>query len=284
MKIWRSLCVTFLAVIILCSAFICTYAEEKATICGVSASVGSTVTYTFSVSDSQQKIAGAHLEFYYDRDCLTLESVTDHMKNSTINEDTYQTGRILIVNALVNGSSGLNCSSKKDLVSISFIVNAAMESDITYYIPYLYDADLENLNEYTFSADISIDDEVIFEGQTPVLEDVSLRDDVTDVGDFVNTPNGKPESEPVPQKPSYDDTQNRTTAPESGHEFTTLTEETEPLDDKDKDRDEDKDEDKDDEAIFSGNIILIVLLSALVVLLLVGISILAVYIIRKNKK
>ncbi len=307
MKIFRSLCVSILALVLISSSFICAYAVEKATICGTSVPVGSTVTYSFCVSDAQQKIMGAHLEFYYDRDCLTLESVTDNMKNSTVNEDVNQTGRIIVINSLINGGSGLNCSSKKKLVSITFTVDAPLTSDITYYIPYLYDANLENLNEYTFSADILVDDEVVLEGQTPVLEDVSLRDDVTDVGDFENTTSGKPNSASVPSKPHFgdtlytntepdsDDTQAKTTEPNSEQvtstttEVTelpseTVTEETDAGKEKNEETNRDKDSDEEkDESGFSGSTLLIVFLSLLVVILVVGCVILTVYIIRKNK-
>ncbi|MBQ9743453.1 MAG: hypothetical protein IJV88_07360 [Ruminococcus sp.] len=193
----KKILVTALCLLMLCLSLVTASADEAAMVNGFSAPVGSTVTYTLNISDASQKIAGAHLEFYYDRDYLTLQSVTaDNMANSTINNDVNQTGRILVINSLVNGTSGLACTEKTALVTLTFEVAAKGDTNITYYVPYLYDIDMVNLYEYTFTTDLTIDGVVATADEAPILEDVSKRDDVTDKGDFANNPQGTGSGEP----------------------------------------------------------------------------------------
>lgn len=203
-KISKIVLVTILAVMLMCVSLVSAFAAGTLTVNGNEAPVGGTVTYSFNIADAHQKIAGIHMVIFFDQDCLALESVdAENLDGSTINDNQSGNGQIIIVNSLINGASGLACSDKTELVSVTFKVLAEGETDITYYIPYLYDIDLVNIYDYTLTCDIAVDGDVVAPDKTPELHDVSSLDGF-DAGDFENSPEGtgsgvKPVVTQVPQ-------------------------------------------------------------------------------------
>lgn len=158
------------------------------------APVGSTVEYTISIADCVQKITGIHIEVYFDQTKLEIVEVnTDNLTGgTTVNDNQKNDGTIRVVNGMVNGEDGLECKEKTDLVKVTFKVIAEGDSQIKYYIPYLYDYDMINLYEYTLSQTISVDGTVVSENEPPVLADDSDLEKVDsfDKGDFMNYPEG----------------------------------------------------------------------------------------------
>lgn len=205
-KFSKILIVTLISVLILCASIIPAFADEVSTVNGQQAPVGSTVTYTFKIADAHQKIAGIHMVIFFDQEHLTLESVNaDNLSGSTINDNLAGNGQIVIVNSLVNGSSGLKCEDTTELVTATFKVAASGESNVEYYIPYLYDFDMVNIYDYTLTSDLAVDGEVVIEEQTPILADVSTLDGF-DAGDFANNEEGTGSGEKpvVTQAPAVD--------------------------------------------------------------------------------
>lgn len=161
---------------------------------GKDAAVGSTVEYTISIADCVQNITGIHLEIFFDQTTLKLKDINaDALGDSTtINDNQNGDGKVSFVNGLINGTTGLECKEKTDLVKVTFEVIAEGDSEIKYYIPYLYDYDMVNLYKYTLSQTITVNGEVVAENIPPVLagdEDFANVDNF-DKGDFENYPEG----------------------------------------------------------------------------------------------
>ncbi len=182
-----------LGVLILCSSLFMASAEgETATINGQQIKVGDTVTYTFNVSDADQKVTGMQINIFFDQDALELQEVTDGVLNgsSTINDNQNKDGRIVLVNAFMNGG-GLACKEKTALATATFKVKAAVETEITYFVQYLYDIDMVDIYSYTFTCDLTSGDVVISEDKTPILADGTVTDKITEVDNFRNNQEGK---------------------------------------------------------------------------------------------
>ncbi|MBE6738498.1 MAG: hypothetical protein E7566_07620 [Ruminococcaceae bacterium] len=179
----------FIAVMLLMFSVPFAFAEDK------NADAGSTVEYTLSIADSQQKITGIHFELYFNKDVLKVKDVnTDNLSGSTVNADENNTGRITVVNGLINGSRGLVCKDKTALITVTFEVLKAGNAEVSYYIPYMYDYDMVNIHTYTLTEDMSIDGTTVSENAVPVLADVKeLEKSIPgfDRGDFKNTADGK---------------------------------------------------------------------------------------------
>ena len=75
---------------------------------------------------------------------------------------------------------------------ISFFGNydAAEETEITYYMPYLYDIDLVNIYDYTFTYSLAVGDAAVITDQAPILAEGDELDKVSDKGDFQNNADG----------------------------------------------------------------------------------------------
>lgn len=177
---------------------------------------GSTLEYTLSIADSEQNIAGIHFELYFDTNVLTIKDINaDNLSGSTINDNLNGDGRITVVNGLINGSRGLECKEKTDLITVTFDVIADGNTEVQYYIPYMYDYNLVNLYKYTLTETVVVDGEVQKENQPPVLADVDnlMKIEGFDRGDFVNTEDGKANgSAPAGQTQAADNTPDLTNA------------------------------------------------------------------------
>ena len=182
-----------LSLLILCSAVFMASAEgEVAKINGQEIKVGDTVTYTFNISEAEQKVTGMQMNIFFDQDVLELVEVTDGVLNgsSTINDNQNKNGRIVLVNAFMNGG-GLECKDKTALATATFKVVSAAETEISYFIQYLYDIDMVDIYSYTFTCDLTSGDVVIAENKTPILADGSVTDELTAGDNFRNNQEGK---------------------------------------------------------------------------------------------
>lgn len=166
------------------------FAESDVTVNGNDAKIGDTITYTFSIEGSDQKIAGIHMVIFFDQDVLELKEVNaDNLGSATINDNINGDGQIIIVNSLINGTAGLKCSDKTVLATATFEVKKEGNAEISYFIPYLYDIDLVNIYDYKLSYGLEINGAEVVEDRTPELADVSTLDGF-DRGDFENNVEG----------------------------------------------------------------------------------------------
>lgn len=191
-KFSRIILSAVLVFMLVCASVVTSFAAEVLVVNGKEATVGSTVTYTFSIGDAHQKLCGIHLILFFDQDCLELTDVdASALEGGTIiNDNKNNDGRVIITNSFINGTEGLDCSETKDVVTATFKVIKDGSTDITYYVPYLYDIDTVNIYDYTFSSSIAVDGQVVVATETPVLEDVQKLDNFRDAGDFENNVEG----------------------------------------------------------------------------------------------
>lgn len=189
-KISKIFAVSLLAMLLVSLSLISAFA----TVNGEEAPVGSTVEYTLSIADAEQNIAGIHFEIFFDQDVLSLKEVnTDNLGDSTIvNDNQNGDGTIKVVNGYINGAEGLACSEKTELVKVTFEVLIDGNTQIKYYIPYMYDYDMVNLYKYTLTQTVTVDGEVVIENEPPVLADDTdfAAVEEFDKGDFENNEEG----------------------------------------------------------------------------------------------
>lgn len=193
-----------LVIILVCMSVLTSFAAETLVVNGKEAPVGSTVTYTFSIGDAHQKICGIHLIVFFDQECLELTDVdASALEGGTIiNDNKNNDGRIIITNSFINGTEGLDCAEAKDIVTVTFKVIKDGTTDITYYVPYLYDIDTVNIYDYTFTSSLTVDGQVVIATEAPVLENVQELDNFRDAGDFENNVEGTGSGvKPVVTKP-----------------------------------------------------------------------------------
>lgn len=194
----KKLLAVLVALVLIAATMIPAFASETK-----QAEVGSTVVYTLSIADSYQNISGIHFELYFDNEVMKIKDINlDNLPASTVNDNQNNDGRIVIVNSLINGTNGLACSEKTDLVTVTFEVIKAGNTEVQYYIPYMYDYDLVNIKNYTLTETVEIDSKVVSEDVPPVLADVEILENIEgfNKGDFENNENGKAESGDVPQE------------------------------------------------------------------------------------
>lgn len=195
-----------LTLVLVCMSVVTSFAAEVLNVNGKDAAVGSEVTYTFAIGNAQQKICGIHMVIFFDQDLLALKDVnTDNLGGGTIvNDNKGNNGRIIVTNSFVNGTSGLNCKESTDIVKVTFEVIKEGTTEITYYMPYLYDIDSVNIYNYSFTCDLAVDGETVAEGEVPPLENVAELQDFGDAGDFANNEAGTGSGE-KPTTPAVQD-------------------------------------------------------------------------------
>ena len=189
-RLWIKILTLMIVIILACGSYVNIFAAVN----GQKTKKESIVEYTFYISDAVQTITGIHLEFFFDQNVLELKDVnTDNLPNSTINANSNRDGSVKIVNGLINGAQGLACSEKTELVRLTFEVIGEGDTEIKYYIPYMYDYDLVNLYDYTLSQTITIDGKTVIEDTPPVLADDTDFEHIEgfEKGDFPNTKDGK---------------------------------------------------------------------------------------------
>ncbi len=192
-KTFKTIVVTFLMVLMLALSMLPAFAAENATVNGKEAKVGDTVTYTFNIqAKGKQNVAGIHMCVFFDQEILELQSVNaDNLTgNLIVNDNQNKDGQIIITNSMINGATGLDIKEKTTLATVSFKVLKAEETEITYYMPYLYDIDLVNIYDYTFTYNLTVGDTAVITDQAPILAEGDELDKVSDKGDFQNNADG----------------------------------------------------------------------------------------------
>lgn len=185
----------FVAVLMICVTVVPAFADET-TQAETSKQVkaGSTVEYTLSIADSYQNISGFHFEFYFDNSVMQVKDVNvDNLYGPTVNANENNDGRIIVLHGLVNGSRGLACLEKTDLITVTFEVVADGDATVEYYIPYMYDFNNINLVNYTLTETFKVDNSVITQDKAPELADTEelTKYEGFDKGDFENHESGK---------------------------------------------------------------------------------------------
>ncbi|MBQ3073546.1 MAG: hypothetical protein IJD19_02570 [Ruminococcus sp.] len=199
-----------MALLMLMSGVASVSALESATINGIDVEVGETITYTFFVEEfiddgTHQNIAGVYICTFFDQEALELISVTADGLNgqSVINDNQNNDGQIIVTDSLVNGGEGLDISTRAELFTVTFKVKSASVSNITYYVPYMYDIELNNISNYEFTFDLGVKDgySIAF-NEMPMLASDDDKRKIMDLGDFENNDYGYAYT-PIEEEPEY---------------------------------------------------------------------------------
>lgn len=161
-------------------------AADKLTINeNVSASVGDKVTYSLYVSSVPTKVEDLQMEIYYDAQYLKV--VDDSIKYVDGGSSVYNTkidNKILFNSA--NGVEGWDFSKKTLMFSVSFTVEKAGATDLTYYIQCMdYLENSQTVDEYVITCDYLVDGKAVKKDIAPVVNGNGQG------GNFVNYENGK---------------------------------------------------------------------------------------------
>lgn len=202
-----------LTCIILLATMICAAAAPVSTVNGVEAPVGSTVEYTIDLVSYKQEVIGVQMFYKFDTSHLKLvDTEFSNFPGAVVNPNKQNDGMIYM--NYTNPSELLDFSKAKEIGKLQFEVIAEGESNIEYYIQYIFDYDMVNIYDYTITYSLSVDGDEKIEDKTPLLADIdevvkSVDDSVKfDVGDFENNEEGtgsgiKPTTAPkVENKPA----------------------------------------------------------------------------------
>lgn len=184
-----------LTCVIMLATMICAVAAPQSTVNGVEAPVGSTVEYTLELVSFKQEVIGIQMFYKFDTSHLKLLNTDfSSFPGAVVNPNNQNDGMIYM--NYTSPSELLDFSKAKEIGKLQFEVIAEGESNIEYYIQYIYDYDLINIYDYTLTYSLTVDGAEKIEDKTPLLADINevlktVDDSVKfDVGDFANNEEG----------------------------------------------------------------------------------------------
>ncbi len=192
-KLISVLCVFVLAMSLFAATAISTSAEENAQTV-VDVKTGDEVTYQLTLGGVSTKIIGCDFSFYYDPDLLEVSSVADF--NDSTDESTWQE----LINTALTGEvrgnwsilSGVDFSSDRHFLTITYKAKASGSAHLSYFIRYMYDdsifdsTDKPQITEYKFTCDVLLNGEKVIEKAAPELN----TEETQTTGLFVNSVTG----------------------------------------------------------------------------------------------
>lgn len=137
---------------------------------GAEVNVGDRVKYTLYLADTKEEIIGFQLALFFDKEYLELD------KNS-MSFDKFDG---VIYNADLDDSLPMNWtnishpadfSKKAMFLSLEFRVLKGGETDISQFVTEMYGDDMTYLKSYTWTYDISVNDNAVVSDQTPLIND-----------------------------------------------------------------------------------------------------------------
>ncbi len=137
---------------------------------GAEVNVGDRVKYTLYLADTKEEIIGFQLALFFDKEYLELD------KNS-MSFDKFDG---VIYNADLDDSLPMNWtnishpadfSKKAMFLSLEFRVLKGGETDISQFVTEMYGDDMTYLKSYTWTYDISVNDNSVVSDQTPLIND-----------------------------------------------------------------------------------------------------------------
>lgn len=137
---------------------------------GAEVKVGDRVKYTLYLADTKEEIIGFQLALFFDKEYLELD------KNS-MSFDKFDG---VIYNADLDDSLPMNWtnishpadfSKKAMFLSLEFRVLKGGETEISQFVTEMYGDDMTYLKSYTWTYDISVNDEAVVSDQAPVIYD-----------------------------------------------------------------------------------------------------------------
>ncbi len=167
---------------------------------GAKVNVGDRVKYTLYLGDTKEEIIGFELRLFYDKDYLELDKKSlefDKFDGVIYNTDL---DNMIPIN-WTNISNPADFSKKAMFLSLEFRVLKEGETDISQFVSEMYGDDMTYLKSYTWTYDISVNDETVVSDQVPIIseDEDTLKNRQ---GSFINYLDGKGE-ENTPDKDNH---------------------------------------------------------------------------------
>ena len=167
---------------------------------GAKVNVGDRVKYTLYLADTKEEIIGFELRLFYDKDYLELDKKSlefDKFDGVIYNTDL---DNMIPIN-WTNISNPADFSKKAMFLSLEFRVLKEGETDISQFVSEMYGDDMTYLKSYTWTYDISVNDETVVSDQVPIIseDEDTLKNRQ---GSFINYLDGKGE-ENTPDKDNH---------------------------------------------------------------------------------
>lgn len=167
---------------------------------GAKVNVGDRVKYTLYLADTKEEIIGFELRLFYDKDYLELDKKSlefDKFDGVIYNTDL---DNMIPIN-WTNISNPADFSKKAMFLSLEFRVLKEGETDISQFVSEMYGDDMTYLKSYTWTYDISVNDETVVSDQVPIIseDEDTLKNRQ---GSFINYLDGKGE-ENTPNKDNH---------------------------------------------------------------------------------
>lgn len=180
----------------------------------ISVKKGDEVIYTLKLT-TPEKVVGCDFSIYFDSSVLRVKEVADFTGNFDSEE------HMAIINSnlkdqIIGNFSILSGIRFKDslLVSVKFEAQTSADTDISYYVRYLYPESMQMFTEYTFTCDVTVNGKAVIEDAAPELnvdepqQNGQFINSVTGDGKDadVNTAEDKPETNSPNNEPGENDT------------------------------------------------------------------------------
>lgn len=156
--------------------------------------VGDTVTYTMYLADCDEPIIGIQMYVFFNSENLSyVQDSLDFEKFSGVVYNQGLDGKVPV--SWTNISDAADFSSKAMLLSLDFKVIKGGECTISDFVSEMYGDDMTYVKNYTFTYDISVNDEKIVSDK-PVV--VNTDEDIISEyqGAFINYDDGMGENSP----------------------------------------------------------------------------------------
>lgn len=132
--------------------------------------VGDRIKYTLCLADTTDTIIGFELRLFYDHNYLELDK--NSLNFDKFNGVIYNTElEDMIPINWTNISSPADFSKKATFLSVEFRVLKSGETDISQFVSEMYGDDMTYLKSYTWTYDISVNDETIVSDQVPKISE-----------------------------------------------------------------------------------------------------------------
>lgn len=263
---------------------------------------GDVVEYTLNLT-LPKKLVGWDFSIYYDSTKLKVTAVTDYSGGKS--ESEYES----VVNYNLQNEvrnihsilSGVECNNKAFItVKFEAVTSQKADTNITYYVRYLYPESMKQFTDYEITCDVSVNGTKIADNAQPELNVNQSQMQ----GEFKNSFTGKGEDAGVDLTGKTEVDKNNATAKDDkdeenidddnktekdnditkeNKEDQTVDETTDNTDAVDKDTDKDENDEDDDDSSKDFNLLTTIWFWAIFGVLVVGIS-LGIFLILFNKK
>lgn len=185
-----------MVILILAVSVIPSFAAADLTVNGETAKKGDVITYDLMLGDCSDRIAGFHIFINYDDEYLKVvdDSLNFYELNSQVIANPNSEDGIIFVYSHVDPDEEnmADFSVQKMLATVEFEVLKGGETNIEFFVTDLFGIDMTYMKSYTFTYNLSVNDQPVIEGEPPLL--VTDQEFLNEnQGQFINYVDGKGE-------------------------------------------------------------------------------------------